>query len=111
MGTYEPVAVYNPVLHNMLIGSGAGALDSTFFNTRTFYILTYNPSSLAWSVSSTRMMPAITIACAPNAPFIMDSSGGVSHVTVDPITGKYIVMTREGNDCHPVMYQYDSEND
>ncbi len=102
IGDYEPVAVYNPVLHNMLIGGGGGASLS---RARTFYVLSYTAG--VWSVSAARQIPDATLCGNPYATFIFDSAGQNSLVSVDPVSGKYIVLSKD-TACNPVTWSYDS---
>lgn len=103
-GYTEPIAIYNPVLHNMLVGSGAGA---DFAADRTFYILTYGGG--AWSLSAPRQIPIRTL-CGTDSPFIFDGGGALGYPSIDPVSGKYIVLLRSAT-CSVIMYEYDSQSD
>lgn len=102
-GTYPDFAIYNPIFHHVLLGGGGGVRAQ--HDCRNIYLLSYNRS---WSISPARKTPDFKVSGAE--PFCMDSDGLAGHVSLDPVTGKYIVITR-GEDAGMTMYEYDSQSD
>src|SRR5205823_6371045 len=68
IGSYLNVAVYNPVLHNMLLGGGVEYTDPQ----RNFFILTYDSGT--WSLSPARQPPNVQ-PCNAGYSLILDSGG------------------------------------
>lgn len=105
MGTYPGVGIYNPVQHNMLI-SGGCADPYSDGRERNFYILTY--SSGNWSISPVRHTPIYSVS--NSYQLCLDSDGLAGHVSVDPTSGKYVVITRDAT-ANNAMFEYDSQSD
>ncbi len=100
-GGFLQVAIYNPVQHNMLVGSG----HTTYGDCTKFQILSYSRGS--WSLSTDHTIPSITgwtIEGNRQICFDSDSQSG-GNITVDPVTGHYIVLA--GKDDGSEQWVYD----
>ncbi len=104
-----PVALYNPVQHNMLIGGG----ESYKADSRKFWILSY--SSGTFSLSPQHITASIDNLGGHQGglnnsyvTFDADSQGG--HIMVDPVTGHYIVLLSSGDGTTELTYDVNIPN-
>src|SRR5262249_30789490 len=108
--TYPTVAVYNPVLHSVLFGFGGQSSNAYVppghLGGQFYYTLTYDASG--FHASAAHELPAlppnsICPVMSPTNQLTIDSDGEVGLMTINPITGHYVVITRDGN-CANAMY-------